>query len=148
MLGSAGMEAAQALADLTEISSQIESAVLAGADGAVLASTYDDDERAKGVAEAALELLREAEATSPASAESLVQLQVATPEGCVFVVRDANNVVAAITGAEPTVGLVFYDLKTCLRLVGEEPPAPEEKKSAPRRRTKAEEPKEAGDGEG
>jgi predicted regulator of Ras-like GTPase activity (Roadblock/LC7/MglB family) len=148
VLGSAGMEAAQALADLTEISSQIESAVLAGADGAVLASTYEDDERAKSVAEAALELLREAEATSPASGESLVQLEAATPEGCVFVVRDANNVVAAITGAEPTVGLVFYDLKTCLRLVGEKPPPPDKEKPAPRRRKKADEPKEAGDGEG
>ena len=54
--------------------------------------------------------------------ERLVQLQVALPDGCVFVVQDDERVVAAVTVAEPTVGLVFYDLKTCLRHVaGEEP---------------------------
>jgi predicted regulator of Ras-like GTPase activity (Roadblock/LC7/MglB family) len=132
------MEAAQALADLTEISSQIESAVLAGADGAVAGSTYGDDKRAGKVAEAALELLREAEQARAEGSAELVQLQAATPEGCVFVVRDGAHVVAAVTGADPTVGLVFYDLKTCLRLVGEE----EQKKPARRTRKKSE-PKEA-----
>jgi predicted regulator of Ras-like GTPase activity (Roadblock/LC7/MglB family) len=143
------MEAAQALADLTEISSQIESAVLADRDGTVLGSTFGDGERAKGVAEAALELLRESETVSAQGAEELVQLQAATPEGSFFVVRDERSVVAAVTGGEPTVGLVFYDLRTCLRLVGEEPQAA---KPAKRRRTRkqeeAEEPKEGGDGEG
>jgi predicted regulator of Ras-like GTPase activity (Roadblock/LC7/MglB family) len=140
------MEAAQALADLTEISSQIESAVLADQEGTVLGSTFDDGERAQGVAEAALELLREAEAVSTQAAEPLVQLQAATPEGSVFVVRDERSVVVAVTGGEPTVGLVFYDLRTCLRLVGEEP---QEAKPARRRRTKtADEPKEGDDGQG
>ena len=132
------MEAAQALADLTEISSQIESALLAGADGSVAASTYGDDERASSVAQAALELLREAEQGRAEGSAGLVQLQAATPEGCVFVVRDGAHVVAAVTGADPTVGLVFYDLKTCLRLVGEE----EQKKPARQPRKKAE-PKKA-----
>jgi predicted regulator of Ras-like GTPase activity (Roadblock/LC7/MglB family) len=140
------MEAAQALADLTEISSQIESAVLADGDGTVLASTFGDDGRAKGVAEAAVELLRESEAVSPQGAEELVQLQAATPEGSVFVVRDAGSVVAAVTGGEPTVGLVFYDLRTCLRLVGHEPEGA--KKPARRRRPeKQDESTESGDGE-
>jgi predicted regulator of Ras-like GTPase activity (Roadblock/LC7/MglB family) len=127
------MEAAQALADLTEISSQIESAVLVGADGSVAASTYSDAERGTGVAEAALELLREAEQGRPEGSASLVQIQAATPEGCVFVVREGAHVVAAITRPDPTVGLVFYDLKTCLRLVGEE----EQKKPVRRPRKKA-----------
>ena len=140
------MEAAQALADLTEISSQIESAVLADGDGTVLASTFGGNDRAKGVAEAAVELLRESEAASPQGAEPLVQLQAATPEGSVFVVREEGSVVAAVTGAEPTVGLVFYDLRTCLRLVGREP---ERAKKPTRRRTKKQaEQKESGDGEG
>jgi predicted regulator of Ras-like GTPase activity (Roadblock/LC7/MglB family) len=138
------MDAAQALADLTEISSQIESALLAGGDGTVLASTFEAGERAGGVAEAALELLREAETTA-ATSEALVQVQVATQEGCFFVVRDDRNVVAAVTGAEPTVGLVFYDLKTCLRLVAEEPEEP--KKAPRRRRKKAEAAVEADDGQ-
>ena len=98
------MEAAQALADLTEISSQIESAVLAGADGSVAASTYGDDERASSVAQAALELLREAEQGRAEGSAGLVQLQAATPEGCVFVVRDGAHVVAAVTGCGPDRG--------------------------------------------
>lgn len=135
------MEAAQALADLTEISSQIESAVLAGVDGSVAASTYGDDERARGVAEAALELLREADQGRAEGSAGLVQLQAATPEGCVFVVRDGAHVVTAVTGAEPTVGLVFYDLKTCLRLVGDEEqkkPAEGSKKKAEAKKAKSE----------
>jgi predicted regulator of Ras-like GTPase activity (Roadblock/LC7/MglB family) len=124
------MEAAQALADLTEISSQIESAVLVGADGSVAASTFADAERGSSVAEAALELLREADQGRPEGSAGLVQIQAATPEGCVFLVREGAHVVAAVTRPDPTVGLVFYDLKTCLRLVGEEEQKPVRKKAA------------------
>ena len=35
--------------------------------------------------------------------------------GSVFVVRDGERMIAATTRPEPTVGLVFYDLKHCLR---------------------------------
>ena len=51
------MDAAQALADLTEISSQIESAALFGETGDVAASTFADDERAQAFVRAARELL-------------------------------------------------------------------------------------------
>ena len=139
MLVLPAMDAGQALADLTEISSQIDAAVLAGADGSVAASTFADEERGKAVAAAAAELLQAAEEARSDGGERLVQLQAATPEGSVFVVRDDKHVVAAVTGAEPTVGLVFYDLKTCLRLAGEEP-----QKKAPRRKRK----KEEGEGDG
>ena len=50
------MEAAKALADLVEISSQIESAVLADGDGGVLGSTFAAEERAQAVAREAREL--------------------------------------------------------------------------------------------
>ena len=53
----------------------------------------------------------EAEIGSP----PLQQLEAATLDGSVFVVRDEARLIAAITGPEPTVGLVFYDLKTALR---------------------------------
>jgi predicted regulator of Ras-like GTPase activity (Roadblock/LC7/MglB family) len=143
MLGLPAMDAGQALADLTEISSQIEAAVLAGADGSVAASTFADEERGKAVAAAARELLQAAEEARSDGADRLVQLQAATPEGSIFVVRDDKHVVAAVTGAEPTVGLVFYDLKTCLRLAGEQPDPP---RKAPRRKRNKEEGE--GDGEG
>jgi predicted regulator of Ras-like GTPase activity (Roadblock/LC7/MglB family) len=126
------MEPAQALADLTEISSQIESAVLVDAGGTVVASTLADTERAESVARTARELLAAAE-RSMGGAESrsrLVQLQAATPQGCVFVVQDEDRVVAAVTVPEPTVGLVFYDLKTTLRHVAGEELAPKPKARA------------------
>jgi len=115
------MEAAQALADLTEISAQIEAAVLAKADGSIVASTTKDEGRAKQLAEAAVELVAAgSESRSEGPNLELVQLQAATPRGSLFVARDARHVVAAITGSRPTVGLVFYDLKTCLRMLEDE----------------------------
>ena len=49
------------------------------------------------------------------------QLEVATAEGSVFVVRDAERAIAATTSPDPTVGLVFYDLKSCLRDAAQKP---------------------------
>jgi predicted regulator of Ras-like GTPase activity (Roadblock/LC7/MglB family) len=111
------MDAAQALADLTEISSQIEAAVIVETGGAVAASTFADSERAKAFADAAAELLAAADGAGRAG---LQQLEAVMPEGAVFVVRDGKRLIAAVTGPEPTVGLVFYDLKTTLRLAFEE----------------------------
>ena len=124
------MDAAQALADLVEISAQIEAAVLAETDGTVLASTLADEERAQAVVRDAVELLH----TAAGGAGEPVQLEAAVPEGSVFVVRDDKRLVAAVTGREPTVGLVLYDLKTCLRLAGED--ARPAKKAASRARKK------------
>ena len=115
------MDAAQALADLTEISSQIEGAVLAEADGNVVASTFPPGVRADEVARAAVELVRTAAKTGPQDGTALAQIQAATPSGSVFVVRDDARLIAAITAPDPTVGLVFYDLKTCLRLAADGP---------------------------
>jgi predicted regulator of Ras-like GTPase activity (Roadblock/LC7/MglB family) len=109
------VDAAQALADLTEISSQIEAAVLAGADGTVLASTFPDESRSRQLANAAQALLAAAERVRGEGGQPLAQLEASTADGSVFVVRDAERVIAATTSAQPTVGLVFYDLKSCLR---------------------------------
>jgi predicted regulator of Ras-like GTPase activity (Roadblock/LC7/MglB family) len=136
------MEAAQALADLTEISSQIEAAVLADATGSVVASTLADEERSAGFARAAAELLAAADEAGREGSERLIQVEAALPEGSVFLVRDERHLVAAVTRPEPTVGLVFYDLKTCLRLVGEEPA-----KKPARRPRKKEDEKGNADGE-
>ena len=113
------MEAGQALADLTEVSAQIQAAVLAEVDGRLIASTFSDEARGARVADAARRLLRAAEETRPDGGDALTQLQAATAAGSVFVVRDERRLVAAVTGRDPTTGLVFYDLKTCLRLLGE-----------------------------
>jgi predicted regulator of Ras-like GTPase activity (Roadblock/LC7/MglB family) len=116
------MDAAQALTDLTEISSQIQAAIILDGDGSVVASTVDDT-RARELAQATRELL--AAVRSPGDARELAQLEVSTAAGSVFLVRDGTRTIAATTGTEPTVGLVFYDLKSCLRSVGgEEKPRP------------------------
>jgi predicted regulator of Ras-like GTPase activity (Roadblock/LC7/MglB family) len=138
------MTTAQALADLTEISSQIVSAVVFDREGTVVASTVDDD-RAGRLASTALELLRAAEDQSGAGGKDLVQLDVALKDGSVFVVRDGDRVIAATTQPEPTVGLVFYDLKSCLRSLGEkpEPETPKPRRAPARRTTTARKKKDA-----
>src|ERR1700675_4549753 len=85
-------QTAQALADLTEISSQIESAVAFDREGTVVASTVDD-ERAGRLASTALELLNAAEEHGTDGKE-LAQLDVALQDGSVFVVRDGDRLIA------------------------------------------------------
>ena len=123
------MDAAQALADLTEISSQIEAAVLFDETGSVQGSTLADDGAAAELARAAADLLERSGGFR--SSGQVTQLEAATDDGSVFVVSDGPRRIAATTAPQPTVGLVFYDLKSCLRNAdgGEEKP-----KRAPRRK--------------
>ena len=125
------MDVQQALADLTEISSQIEAAVLFDGTGAVQGSTLPGEQAAKALADAAASLLDQADALRTAE-PAVTQLEAATAGGCVFVVRDGDRRIAATTVAEPTVGLVFYDLKSCLR-----DSAPDEKPKRTRKKKEA-----------
>jgi len=113
------MDAAQALADLTEISSQIEAAVLFDDAGTVQGSTLADEPAAAELARGAAELLERA-GRFHAGGE-ITQLEAATDVGSVFVVRDGARRIAATTPPQPTVGLVFYDLKSALRSADAEP---------------------------
>ena len=128
------MDAAAALERLREISSQVRAAVIFERGGKVVGSTLADDQRAKDVAEEAEALLTEAEQRRDAGDEAaeFVQLEVALQGGSVFVVRDGDRLIAATTQPEPTVGLVFYDLKSCLRDL--DTPATPKKRAAPRRK--------------
>jgi hypothetical protein len=121
------VDAAQTLADLTEVSSQIRAAVLATGEGKVLGSTVENGER---FASAALELLRAADEGRGEGAGELVQLEATMPDASVFVVRDGTHFVAAVTSARPTVGLVFYDLRTCLRVLEQDEEKAKEKPKA------------------
>src|SRR5579862_8364586 len=116
------MDAAQALADLTEISSQIEAAVLFDENGSVLGSTLASPEDAARFAQTSARLLERAGEFR--SSGSITQLEASTGSGSVFVVRDGTRRIAATTGPAPTVGLVFYDLKSCLRSADAEPAKP------------------------
>jgi predicted regulator of Ras-like GTPase activity (Roadblock/LC7/MglB family) len=106
------MDPAQALGELTEISSQIEAACLLDSEGNLLGSTLRDETAATRFAEAAAALLQEAR---NAGRSDPAQLEASTLDGSVFLVLEGDRVVAAVTKPEPTVGLVFYDLKSCLR---------------------------------
>jgi len=61
----------------------------------------------------------------------ITQVEAATGDGSLFVVRDGERLIAAVTGPDPTSGLVFYDLKSCLRRAAEKPkPKPKRKSRA------------------
>jgi predicted regulator of Ras-like GTPase activity (Roadblock/LC7/MglB family) len=106
-----------ALAELIEISSQIEAAVLFDAQGKVVAATLRDD-RADWVASSARALLEQA---AQVTEGDITQVEAATADGSLFVVREGELMIAASTSPEPTSGLVFYDLKSGLRRAASKP---------------------------
>ena len=129
------MDAAQALTELTELSSQIERAVVLSADGLVLGSTLDDS-ATETLARTALELVAAAFELRPAPDE-VTRVEVELAEGAVFVLREGGRTIAATTRPQPTAGLVAYDLRTCLQRIDE--PA------KPRRRRTTKKPKAEGE---
>jgi predicted regulator of Ras-like GTPase activity (Roadblock/LC7/MglB family) len=118
------MDATRAIAEMTDISPQVREVVVVGADGALVGSNASTEERASRLADGARRLLDAAEPEQP----GVAQLEAATLAGSVFVVRDGERLIAATTSPEPTVGLVFYDLKTCLRSIDEPKPKPRRRK--------------------
>ena len=127
------VDAAAALERLHEISSQVRAAVIFERGGKVAGATLADDQRAKQVAEEAEALLADAEQRRDrADDDEFAQLEVALQAGSVFIVRDGDRLIAATTPPEPTVGLVFYDLKSCLRELAA-PAAPKKRSPAKRK---------------
>jgi predicted regulator of Ras-like GTPase activity (Roadblock/LC7/MglB family) len=114
------MDAEAALSELLEISPYIVAALVAERDGETLAASIagrravDDAATQLGTQIAGL-IARAERAQSELGREPISQLEVAVGDGNVFVVLDSAHMVAAVTGSEPTVGLVFYELKTTLR---------------------------------
>jgi predicted regulator of Ras-like GTPase activity (Roadblock/LC7/MglB family) len=132
------VDAAESLAELTEISSQVLAAAIVDGEGGVVASTLADG---AVLAEAGRTLLEQA-AGARNGAEP-TQVEVATDEGSVFVLSDGGRTIVATTGPRPTVGLVFYDLKSALRSVEDSAPKPKPKAKpkprAPRKKKPADE---------
>lgn len=119
------MDAAQALAELAELSSQVERAVVLDAGGAILAATDPDAGAAEALARAALDLVAAA-GDLHASADEVTRAEVELAEGGLFVLREGGLTIAATTGPQPAAGLVAYDLRTCLRAI--DAPAPKRRR--------------------
>jgi predicted regulator of Ras-like GTPase activity (Roadblock/LC7/MglB family) len=114
------MDAAAAIDELRSLSTQIDVILVARRDGTVTASTLDSA-RADRLGGLARDLVAGADGVrGDLGRDALSQLQAATPDGSVFVVLDGDRMAVATTGADPTVGLVFYDLKTLLRQLGDD----------------------------
>jgi predicted regulator of Ras-like GTPase activity (Roadblock/LC7/MglB family) len=117
------VDAAQALEELMELSSQITTAVVLGADGAVLASSSDSS---TSLASSTLDLIAAA-ADLGSDARDVTRVEVELGEGGIFVVREGDYMVAATTGPSPTSGLVVYDLRTCAQAI--KPPEPKKSRA-------------------
>lgn len=130
------MDATQALAELRELSSQVERAVVLGEGGGVLASTEASDDAAQKLARAALDALAAAGELHSSSGE-VTRVEVELAEGGLFVLREGARTIAATTGPNPTAGLVAYDLRTCLQEIDAE--------QKPKRRRAAKKTREEGE---
>ena len=118
------MDAAQALGELTELSSQITAAVVLGVDGAILAGSPED--ASEPLAASTLELVRAA-ADLGSDETHVTRVEVELDDGGMFVVREGDVTVAATTGPSPTSGLVVYDLRTCAQAIVA--PAPKKRRT-------------------
>jgi Roadblock/LC7 domain len=119
------MDAAQALTELTELSSQVERAVVLDEAGSVLGST-SDPATAEALAGVARQLI--AVAAELHAKEDVTRVEVELAEGAVFVLREGGRMIAATTGPSPTSGLVVYDLRTCLQGIDEAKPKRRQRK--------------------
>jgi predicted regulator of Ras-like GTPase activity (Roadblock/LC7/MglB family) len=114
------LNAHEALDDLKQISVQVTAAAIGSSSGALEAATLSDRIAGERLVRLGAELWEAAEqARRDLGRDELSQVEVATPEGSVFVLRDAARTIVATTTVDPIVGLVFYDLRTCLRTVAE-----------------------------
>ena len=105
------MDPASALADLMELSSPIDAAVVLDVEGVVVAATGAAGDR---LARAGTELLRAADERLGSGGRAVAQLEAALREGSVFVVRGQGRTIVARTRPRPPSALVLHDLAACL----------------------------------
>jgi len=109
--------AKEAIQELLEMSVSIRHAVLVRGESEILASTFSNSQSEATMVAIARRMLEEARMSAKDMERSpLTQLFVETASGCVFVATGEKDTwLAASTGADPTVGLVLYDVNTALR---------------------------------
>ena len=113
------MEAGRALADLVEISPQIEAAAVVAGDGEAAGSVGIPEGREAVLARAVRELLDGA-AAFRSDHGRVTQLHASLADGDVFAVAGEERTIVAVTRESPAPGLVFYDLKRCLAAIADE----------------------------
>ena len=110
-------EVQAAFAEMLDISTDIDKAVLFGPSG-VLASNMAEEAQTVAVAQAG-EIVRLGEARAvEMGSQPFTQLVVETPSGYLFFAREvlADGMAMLATGKRGSrVGLVLYDLRTCMR---------------------------------
>jgi hypothetical protein len=109
-----GVDAERALADLLELSRDVETVAILDRDWAVLASNADADGAAR-IAAAVADLVREAELVKPGPDAGLERLRAPTGVGTLFLLREGDLAVAATAARTAPAALVLHDLRTCLR---------------------------------
>ena len=122
------MDAASALADLLEISSHVDAAVLVEADGEIAGSTIATEAGSDRLARAGLGLLDGATERFATAGRTVTQVEAALREGSVYVLRDGTRTVVARTRPKAPSLLVFYDLRACLEAAA--PPQPKRRRAA------------------
>jgi opacity protein-like surface antigen len=125
LIASPGMEAAAALADLVEISPQIEAATVFDENDEPLGSIGVSDWWAEAVARTGRTLLEEASDAGGAGA-AVTQIHASLRKGDVFAVGSrGERAIVAVTAPRQAPGLLFYDLKRCLASLEVVEPEPE-----------------------
>jgi len=109
------MDAGQALAELTEISSQIEFALIFNARGELVEATLADRQRAESLAFAAAALLACTTRAAGSERGEPVQVELAYSDGSLLFVSQDDLRIVAKTTPDPISGLAFFELRACLR---------------------------------
>jgi hypothetical protein len=99
-----------ALDYLDELSVDIRAAAVLDSNDDLAAHSGDSPERAERMRTLVLELLEQAGTAVPGVGE-VPQVEVSTPNGAVFVMRDNGWTVAVVTGRYALSSLMFYDLR-------------------------------------
>jgi hypothetical protein len=104
-----------ALDYLDELSIDIRAATILDSSNELVAHTGDSPERAERMRKLVLELLDHARAAIPGM-DDVPEVEVSTPNGAVFAVRENGWTIAVVTGRYVLSSLMLYDL----RRVGED----------------------------
>jgi hypothetical protein len=103
----------EAIRDLLDISTDVKSVAVLGQDGELLAS--GPGAVASDLGSAGLRLWDAAAAQAlAAGAAGLDHVVVEDADGVVAMVEAQNRRIVAVTGPQPAVGLLLFDLRTCL----------------------------------